>query len=81
MKSKLSPQIMTAKKAEIITNYLNLKLSELTEGLNYWGREANNLENSENRAKECKTNIYCLKSAYNEIYSMFSNLCIEYNIH
>lgn len=78
--SKTTPKVMTAKNAAIITDYLNLKLADLTDGLNYWGREGNKIDNVELRAKECSKNILHLQSAYDEIYSMFTQLKTDFNL-
>ena len=74
-----NPKVMTVKNATIITDFLNLKLANLTDGLNYWGREDNKIDNSLLRMNECKGNILELKAAYNEIYSMFIQLKTDFN--
>lgn len=78
--NQFDPKPLTAKKAEIIVDYLNLKLSNFTDGLNYWGREAGNINNTVQRNDECIKNISHLKSAYDEVYSMFIQLKADFNI-
>lgn len=79
-KINTTPKVMTAKTAAIIVDYLNFKLADLTDGLNYWGREGNKIDNNELRAKECSKSILTLQNAYDEIYSMFIQLKTDFKL-
>jgi hypothetical protein len=71
---------LTKKEAQLIANYLNAKLSELTAGLNYWGAELAKIDNTPQRQDECSQSIASLHSAYDEIYSMYTDLKLTHKL-
>lgn len=70
----------TKQQAETIALFIDNKLAEFTQALNHWGAESNKTTNSKLRQDECNKNVSHFKGVYDELYSMYTNLRLEYKI-